>query len=381
MYWSEDTRVTTQTLDGVDFVDRKTGWVVGTNGTILHTSNGLTWSPQASGTSAFLRDVDFIDGDTGWAVGNLGTILHTLDGGTTWSVQVSGTLYDLRAVEFINADTGWAVGDDNTILRTLDGGATWIGAEEPGGLPYYSHLRGVAFVNTNRGTAVGIGYTPAIDGVALHTWTGGASWDSRAIPESVHLESVAFVAHSEHWVGGDLCRSQCLLDVTPCEKRPRSDFPDYPEAVQELIAWASNYDCDYWGGAGIEGTCGNGQVLFTRRSDGLHAFTYFHDSATLRFTGLTTASDYVTSPCNAAGYWPDSIACPDATVTAVHCGSFYSLGDPVYMPPDGTLPIEGAFVYPEDVPALPAAAGILVVASLLLTAVARLRRSSRSPLV
>jgi len=67
-----------------------------------------------------------------------------------------------------------------------------------------------------------------------------------------------------------------------------------------------------------------------------------------------------------------------ATVTAVHCGSFYSLGDPIPMPPAGTLPIEGAFFYWENVPALPAAAGIFVVASLLLTAVSRLRRSPQS---
>lgn len=112
-----------ETLYGVHLVDETTGWAVGTNGTILKTSDaGASWTAQASGTTATLYDVHFVDRLRGWVVGAGGTILATRDGGTTWQPQESGVSADLRGVWFTGADEGWVVGGGGVILRTTTGG-------------------------------------------------------------------------------------------------------------------------------------------------------------------------------------------------------------------------------------------------------------------
>ena len=57
-------------------------WAVGTNGTILKTSNGgQGWFLQASATNQTLASVAPLPNQEAWAVGDNGTILHTRDGG------------------------------------------------------------------------------------------------------------------------------------------------------------------------------------------------------------------------------------------------------------------------------------------------------------
>ena len=81
------------TLMGVKFVNKKVGWAVGTRGSILNTTNGgRTWTrrlPKREDPRHLydfkygpdLQAVTFVDAKTGWVVGNNGTILHTTTGG------------------------------------------------------------------------------------------------------------------------------------------------------------------------------------------------------------------------------------------------------------------------------------------------------------
>jgi photosystem II stability/assembly factor-like uncharacterized protein len=95
-------------LRSIDFADNNTGWAVGTNGTILKTTNGGThWTLQTSGTTTELRSVDFADNSTGWAVGEVGTILRTTNSGTNWTPQSSGITNWLWEVEFADNSIGW----------------------------------------------------------------------------------------------------------------------------------------------------------------------------------------------------------------------------------------------------------------------------------
>jgi len=72
-------------LDGIWFIDRNTGTIVGSKSTILRTiDGGETWTAQASGCTAALRRVCCIDALSGTAAGIFGTILHTTIGGVTW---------------------------------------------------------------------------------------------------------------------------------------------------------------------------------------------------------------------------------------------------------------------------------------------------------
>ncbi len=64
-----------------------------------------------------LYSVDFVDKSTGWAVGSVGTILHSDNGGSTWTAQTSGTTNALLAVDFFDGARGYAVGDLGTVVR------------------------------------------------------------------------------------------------------------------------------------------------------------------------------------------------------------------------------------------------------------------------
>lgn len=63
-------------------IDTVCGFGVGDNGIFLKTTNsGTNWTSSQTSTSEFLRDVYFTDEKTGWAVGENGTIIHTTTGG------------------------------------------------------------------------------------------------------------------------------------------------------------------------------------------------------------------------------------------------------------------------------------------------------------
>jgi photosystem II stability/assembly factor-like uncharacterized protein len=165
----------------VTFVDQSRGWIVGGNGTILHTFNGgSTWYRESSPTKADLNAVTFIDPADGWAVGEAGAIVRTTDGGDTWTTQTSGTDNNLLRVSFLDADHGWAVGEGPTVLWTSDGGQTWTTSTPAPATPFY-YCRGVAFADPLDGWAVGDQAT------VLHSTDGGLSWASQnvGIPQPV----------------------------------------------------------------------------------------------------------------------------------------------------------------------------------------------------
>jgi len=75
-------------FNSVALINSNYAWVVGgfglSEGTILFSSdNGQNWSPQGEYLS-ILNDIYFINSSTGWAVGDNGTILHTTNGGVSF---------------------------------------------------------------------------------------------------------------------------------------------------------------------------------------------------------------------------------------------------------------------------------------------------------
>ncbi len=93
-------------LNNVKAVNRHTVWVVGDcdggYGVILRTDDGgRTWVRQ--GRPGMIPDVAVFgvgaaNRKTAWVVGSQGTILRTDDGGRTWSQQQSGTSANLYEV-------------------------------------------------------------------------------------------------------------------------------------------------------------------------------------------------------------------------------------------------------------------------------------------
>ena len=112
-------------LQGIHFVDKKTGWAVGEAGTILHTQNGgKNWESQSS-PSHLLSGMHFSSSEIGYVVGDRGAILSTNDGGSSWTSQDSGIMECFGATYFVTPKIGWAVAEWGTIIQTKDGGITW----------------------------------------------------------------------------------------------------------------------------------------------------------------------------------------------------------------------------------------------------------------
>ena len=126
---SERARVgeTRNNLEGIWFVSPTTGWLIGSFGTLMRTTDGgETWEKRnLASVDDNLFGIHFLDENTGWICGQGGLILHTTDGGETWNQQKTESYDDLHDIIFVDAMVGWTVGGYNTILHTTDGGKTW----------------------------------------------------------------------------------------------------------------------------------------------------------------------------------------------------------------------------------------------------------------
>lgn len=110
---------------GIHFIDNSNGWIVGgtgSNGAIIHTTNGLQWISltDPSPTTGILTAVFFLDdGLNGWAAGNFGRVVQTTDGGANWSVIDIGTggVGLLRGIHFTSSNNGYIVGNDDKAFK------------------------------------------------------------------------------------------------------------------------------------------------------------------------------------------------------------------------------------------------------------------------
>ena len=145
---SERARVgeTRNNLEGLWFVSPTTGWIIGSFGTLLHTADGgANWEKRDPGFDNNLFGIHFHDENTGWICGQEGLILHTADGGATWNQQKTESYDDLHDITFVDAMVGWAVGGYNSVLHTTDGGQTWTISNIPGS----ANLKGVHATDQN----------------------------------------------------------------------------------------------------------------------------------------------------------------------------------------------------------------------------------------
>ncbi len=177
---AQDSGIDELLLCCIAFADERNGWAAGVGGTMLHTADGgSAWVRQDTGADGNILDIFFLDERRGWAVGEFGMVIHTRDGGGTWVSQREPTDTLFNDVFFADELTGWIVGEFGTILHTRDGGETWQAQECPDleqQVDEYDWERpmpalyGLWFVDNSTGWIVGM------DGVILHTDSGGASW-------------------------------------------------------------------------------------------------------------------------------------------------------------------------------------------------------------
>ncbi|MCG9127119.1 hypothetical protein JT359_05900 [Candidatus Poribacteria bacterium] len=179
-------------LLGLDFVSNKKGWVVGENGTILHTRNGgVTWESQSNPTH-LLFDICTVSETEGYVVGDRGTILRSDESGFEWKPQDSRTPECFGGTYFITPDKGWAVAEAGVILHTSNSGAVW----EKQNSNSSQDLLTVFFIDELTGWCAGSG------GEILHTSNGGLTWESQSSGVSANLFDIHFTSRFEGWVTG-----------------------------------------------------------------------------------------------------------------------------------------------------------------------------------
>lgn len=247
--WIKQNAGTFSWLHSVYFVNQTRGWIVGSKGTYLETTDGgKTWKTAAKFTDDNIKDVYFADEDTGWVLcerdifssGSLSPsyIMKTENGGQTWANQnLEGEGSERLARMFFPKNAGgWAVGEAGTLYAMQTDLKTWkkvpipvrylmldgnfssgrsgilVGGRgasiftEDGGLTWnpsnftakpQTKLSAVFFINDRQAWAVGA------EGRIFTTSNGGKFWREQLSNVKQDLFSVWFLNSAEGWAVGD----------------------------------------------------------------------------------------------------------------------------------------------------------------------------------
>ena len=84
-------------------------------GCISSTSDLNNWTTQHFTTSFY--GINFTSETDGYVVGADGTVMHTTNGGADWGTEDSGVFSQLNSVLFANEDLGFIAGDNGVILK------------------------------------------------------------------------------------------------------------------------------------------------------------------------------------------------------------------------------------------------------------------------
>jgi photosystem II stability/assembly factor-like uncharacterized protein/subtilisin-like proprotein convertase family protein len=149
----------------MDFANEYVGWVAGSSGTILKTTNkGEDWFSVNPDNLSHFKSIYFTDVKHGWAVGVGGVIYRTTDGGYNWTKTTPNVTYEtLLSVYFTDQNNGWICGTGGLILHTSNGGVNWFSQESGTN----NDLNSLSFTET------GIGWISGWYGTILHTEDGG----------------------------------------------------------------------------------------------------------------------------------------------------------------------------------------------------------------
>jgi photosystem II stability/assembly factor-like uncharacterized protein len=197
--WTAVNSGTTEDLYSVYFADTSNGWVVGTGGVIIHSSDGgNNWVVQSSGISDSLNSVYFIDASIGWIAGRK-NILKTTDGGNSWTnIVTAPPNQSFYSIFFIDQNKGWVGGSNANqpfLNYTSDGGSIWI--TKYSGVAQTGSIRSMDFVNQFIGFAVGDS-----NGLSVKTTDGGTIWNEVSRPFTTPLYACDFSSATDGWSTG-----------------------------------------------------------------------------------------------------------------------------------------------------------------------------------
>lgn len=198
----------TSGLVAVHGFDRQRACAVGDAGIFLTFDGGASWQPspaRGSVRASHLYALDFLNESEGWAAGATG-VFHTSDGGLTWAKLGSDPGAPVpfsapHALRFVDSQAGFIAGMHANLWRTRDGGGTWakvvvdLPSKDPNPRPTFW---GMTFPDPMRGWVVGDA------GTVLTTTDGGTKWDLVDVGAGNAILSAITFAGSDGWIVGFL---------------------------------------------------------------------------------------------------------------------------------------------------------------------------------
>lgn len=205
--WIKQDSGTLSWLRTVYFLNEKTGWIGGSGGTILETTDGgKNWDRLQNFTSDTIREIYFSDEKNGWIlcernIYNLGAnspsyLMRTKNGGVDWE-QVNftgGKRERIAKIFFAKNGLGLAVGEAGAFFVLQDNEKAWKKQAAP---VRYLLLDG-AFTDDFHGAVVGAG------GSILFTEDAGLTWNQATVQGNpkAKLNSVFFINQRNGWTVG-----------------------------------------------------------------------------------------------------------------------------------------------------------------------------------
>jgi photosystem II stability/assembly factor-like uncharacterized protein len=175
------------------YISATKGWLAGSQGTVLATTNGgVDWTEVVTAPRD-LFSIYFADSNTGWAAG-AGVILKTTNGGTTWTQQFRNDSLYFEKIQALSSEKVVALSQSCSggLYYSINGGTNWEKADFPEEVHWIGDF---AFVNAN------YGWLTHGEGIA-YTVNGGEAWDNTQV-ENCSVEKLAFIDKDKGWAVGE----------------------------------------------------------------------------------------------------------------------------------------------------------------------------------
>ena len=180
--------------------------VVGTNGSIITSTDGTTWTPVYGGTTNTLNDICYgLIGAVGYfvAVGASGTIIYSQDG-AVWNTSITSTLLTLTSITYAGGAINSFVATSNTgsIIVSADANIwTVVATGVTDSLNAIDYYDGLLVVVGNNGTIL----TSTAPGLT-------ANWIQQTSPTGYNLIGINWT--SDQWIAtGDYSTVLVSLDA------------------------------------------------------------------------------------------------------------------------------------------------------------------------